>query len=126
LIQPPRQKARVFLSEDESRSPFGSQVAHQRRSAADRGEYCKTAGAITQDLMRGPSYNGSSVVSTTENTHAATAPTSDFWFGYDRTRSLRLHLHAETVKKITLEKLEGSSFRRTSTRLFRPRRRKGQ
>jgi hypothetical protein len=41
------------------------------------------------------------VVSATENTHAATAPTCDFCFGYDRTRSLRLHLHAETKKKAT-------------------------
>ena len=89
--------------------------------AKDRGEP-----AITQDLIRGPPYNGSLVVSATENTHAATAPTCDFCFGYGRARSLRLHLHAETVKKITHEKPEGSSFRRTSARLFRPRRRKGR
>ena len=100
--------------------------ADARRDAKNCGEYRQVARTITQDLIRGPSYNGSLVVSATENTHAATAPTCDFRFGYDRTRSLRLHLHAETVKKITLEKLEGSSFRRTSTRLFRPRRRKGQ
>ena len=49
-----------------------------------------------------------------------------FRFGYNRTRSLRLHLHTETVKKITHEKPEGSSFRRTSARLFRSRRRKGR
>jgi hypothetical protein len=73
--------------------------------AAECGEYRQTAGAITEDLIRQPSYNGSLVVSATENTHAATAPTCDFCFGYDRTRSLRLHLHAETVKKITHEKL---------------------
>jgi hypothetical protein len=77
-------------------------------AAKDRGEYCQVARAITQDLIRGPSYNGSLVVLATG------------------TRSLRLHLHAETVKKITHEKLESSSFRPTSARLFRSRRRKGR
>src|SRR5215831_10933484 len=86
----------------------------------------EAAGVIPQDLICGPSYNGSLVVSATESTHAATAPTCDFCFGYDRTRCLRLHLHTETVKKITHEKPEGSSFRRTSARLFRSRRRKGR
>jgi len=48
------------------------------------------------------------VVSATENTHAATAPTCDFCFGYDRTRSLRLHLHAETVKKLPIKSLKAA------------------
>ena len=66
-----------------------------RRIAANTAKLLE---AIPQDLIRGPSYNGLLVVSATENTHAATAPTCDFCFGYDRTRSLRLHLHAETEK----------------------------
>jgi hypothetical protein len=40
--------------------------------------------------------------------------------------SLRLHLHAETDKKVTRGKLAGGSFGRTSTWLFRSRRRKGR
>jgi hypothetical protein len=62
------------------------------------------------------------VVSATENTHAATAPTCDFCFGYDRTRSLRLHLHAETKKKATNGNVAASAAGRTSARLFRSRR----
>jgi hypothetical protein len=78
------------------------------KALTDRGEYRQAAGVITQDLIRGPSYNGSLVVSATENTHAATAPTGDFCFGYDRTRSLRLHLHAETVKKLPMKSLKAA------------------
>jgi hypothetical protein len=48
------------------------------------------------------------VVSATENPHAPTAPTCDFCFGYDRTRSLRLHLHAETVKKLPMKSLKAA------------------
>jgi hypothetical protein len=48
------------------------------------------------------------VVSATENTRAATAPTCDFCFGYVRTRSLRLHLHAETVKKLPIKSLKAA------------------
>jgi hypothetical protein len=48
------------------------------------------------------------VVSATENTHAATAPTCDFCFGYDRTRSLRLHLRAETIKKLPMKSLKAA------------------
>ena len=51
---------------------------------------------------------GSLVVLGDGEHHAAMAPTCDFCFGYDRARSLRLHLHAETVKKITHERPEGS------------------
>jgi hypothetical protein len=91
-----------------SRADDQPQSCSHQRSAADRGEYCQAARTITQDLIRGPSYNGSLVVSATENTDAATAPTCDFCFGYDRTRSLRLHLHAETVKKITHESLKAA------------------
>jgi hypothetical protein len=120
------QANRPCLFRGRAGAEIGGEIIDQRRGAAGRGEHRQAAGAITQDLIRGPSYNGSLVVSATENTHAATAPTCDFCFSYDRARSLRLHLHAETVKKITHEKPEGSSFRRTSARLFRSRRRKGQ
>jgi hypothetical protein len=46
---------------------LSGQVAQQRRSAADRGEYCQAAGVGAQDLMRWQVYNGSRWCHATED-----------------------------------------------------------
>jgi len=52
--------------------------------------------------------------------------TWDFFGRHDRIYSLRLHPHAETDKKASKGNFAASGAGRTSTQLFRSRRRKGR
>ena len=88
-------------------SERSSAVALSSTAAADTLQYASLGGASLAPT----------VVSGDGEHHDATATTWNFCCRDDRTRDLRLHLHAETKKKVTNGNLTASGAR-TLARLF--------